>query len=199
MDEKLSTPASAKEREAAEIRAVFTPFPTLTTARLALRALRPADQDDLYAYASDPEIDRYTPWRHYDTFAEAQEDLAGYIAQYERDGMGAWGIEQRAEGRLIGIINFPYWRPHHRRAEIGYTIARAHWGRGYATEAARGLIEFGFNRMNLARVEAVVMPGNAASARVLEKAGMRLEGLLRNYQVWHGRPQDLLMYAITVA
>ena len=79
---------------------------------------------------------------------------------------------------------------------MGYTIARAYWGLGYATEAARALIQFGFDRMHLVRIEAVCLPEHLASARVLQKAGMQFEGVLRSYQVWRGQPRDLHMYAI---
>jgi ribosomal-protein-alanine N-acetyltransferase len=182
-----------------ELKSLLTPFPTLPTPRLWLRALRPADLDDLYAYASDPEIDRYTPWIHYASRDEARADLDHFLAEYERDGLGAWGIEHRASSRLIGIINTSLPHPHHRRVEMGYTIARAEWGQGFASEAAQALTAFCFDRLDLVRVEAVCLPANRASARVLTKIGMQFEGLLRHYQIWRGQPVDLEMYAMVCA
>ena len=179
-----------------DLKALFSPFPTLPTPRLILRALRPTDLADLYAYASDPEIDRFTPWTHYESLAEARADLDHYVAEYETEGMGVWGIEHRADQRLIGIINFSRPHPRNRRVEMGYTIARPHWGQGLATEAARALVTFGLEQMHLARIEAVCLPENAASARVLQKIGMQYEGLLRNYQIWRGKPCDLQMWAV---
>ncbi len=179
-----------------DIRTVFVPFPVLDTPRLILRALRMDDLDDLYRYASDPAIDQHTPWAHYQSVEEARQDLARYVMQYTAEDMGVWGIERRADGRLIGICNFSYWYPPDRRAEIGYTIARDAWGHGLATEAAQALISFGFQHMNLARIEAICTPDNRASERVLQKVGMQFEGLLRSYQIWRGKPQDLKMYAI---
>jgi ribosomal-protein-alanine N-acetyltransferase len=178
-----------------DLKPLLTPFPALPTPRLLLRALRPADLDDLYSYASDPEIDRYTPWTRYRSVAEAQADLDQFLAEYERDGLGAWGIQHRADRRLIGITNLSLPHPHHRRVEIGYTIARAYWGKGFATEAAQALVAFAFQRLDLVRVEAVCLPANRASARVLTKIGMQFEGLLRAYQIWRGQPVDLEMYA----
>jgi [ribosomal protein S5]-alanine N-acetyltransferase len=182
-----------------DIKALFTPFPILDTPRLILRALRPGDLDDLYAYASDPEIDRFTPWTHYTALAQAQADLDEFLAEYEEHGLGAWGIEHRADRRLIGIATFSPPHPRHRRVELGYTIARAYWGHGYATEAVQALLQFGFERMDLVRIEAVVLPDHAASCRVLEKAGMQYEGLLHGYQIWRGQPCDLRMVAVTRA
>ena len=180
-----------------DIKTLFTPFPVLPTSRLVLRALRQNDLDDLYAYASDPEIDHYTPWTHYKSLAEAQIDLDSFISEYDRHGLGAWGIEHRAERRLIGIINISPPHPRNRRTEMGFTIARTHWGQGYAAEAATAVIRFGLEKMQLLRIEAVCLPENLASARVLLKIGMQYEGLLRKYQVWRGKPCDLQMYALT--
>jgi ribosomal-protein-alanine N-acetyltransferase len=180
------------------LKALFIPFPTISTHRLLLRALRDSDLDDLYTYASDPEIDHFTPWRHFQSLAEARADLDDYLAEYEAQGMGAWGIEHRGDQRLIGIATFSPPHPHHRRVELGYTIARSHWGEGYATEAAQALVRFGFEQMKLVRIEAVCLPEHSASARVLQKIGMRYEGLLRSYQIWRGTPCDLHMYALTI-
>jgi ribosomal-protein-alanine N-acetyltransferase len=178
-----------------DIKSLFTPFPVLFTPRLILRALRLTDLDNLYQYASDPEIDRFTPWTHYKSLDEARENLNEFLAEYERDGFGAWGIELSAGQRLIGIANFSRPHPINRRVEIGYTLARARWGQGLATEAVKALIQFGFEQMHLVRIEAVVLPDHVASARVLQKAGMQFEGLLHSYQIWRGQPRDLHMYA----
>ena len=180
-----------------DIKAFFTPFPILSTPRLILRALQLSDLDDLYEYASDPGIDRYVPWEHYKNIEEARENLNEFLAEYEQDGLGAWGIEHRADKKLIGIINTSIPHPINRRVEMGYTISRAYWGQGLATEAVQALIGFGFEKMKLVRIEAVVLPENLASARVLEKSGMQFEGLLHGYQVWRNKPCDLRMYAIT--
>jgi [ribosomal protein S5]-alanine N-acetyltransferase len=182
-----------------DIRSLFTPFPTLATQRLTLRALRQADLQDLFDYASDPEIDRYTPWIRYQSLAEAQADLDDFIAAYERDGFGAWGIEHVADQRLIGIINISLPHPRNRRTELGFTIARTYWRQGFASEAARAVVEFALGTMQLYRVEAVCLPDNPASARALTNAGMQYEGLLRSYQVWRGEARDLQMFAATAS
>lgn len=179
-----------------DLKTLFTPFPTLETPRLILRALRPADLDDLYEYASDPEIDHYVPWERYKNMEEARENLDEFIAEYEKDGIGAWGIEHRADKKLIGIINTSLPHRIHRRVEVGYTIARAYWGGGLAAEAVKAVVQFGFDKMELVRIEAVVLPENQSSARVLLKAGFQFEGLLHGYQIWRGEPRDLQMYAI---
>jgi len=179
-----------------DLKTLFTPFPVLLTPSLILRALQLSDLDDLYEYASDPEIDHYVPWEHYKHSEEARNNLNEFLEEYQKDGLGAWGIEHRADNKLIGIINTSIPHRTNRRVEMGYTISRAYWGRGFATEAVQAVIQFGFEKMDLVRIEAVVLPDNIASARVLEKVGMKFEGLLHSYQVWRGQPRDLRMYAI---
>ena len=177
---------------------LFDSFPLLSTPRLILRALALTDLDDLYEYASDPEIDRYTPWDHYKNIEEARENLNEFLEAYEKHGFWAWGIEHHADKKLIGIINFN--KPgYDRKVEVGYTIARKYWGQGLATEALQVLIQYGFEKLDVARIEAVILPENKASSKVLLKAGMQFEGLLRSYQVWKGKPSDLEMYAIVKA
>ena len=179
-----------------DIKALFTPFPVLSTPRLILRALRLTDLEDLYEYASDPEIDQYVPWEHYKNIEEARENLNEFLKEYEKDGLGAWGIEHRTDKKLIGIINTSIPHRINRRVELGYTISRAYWGKGYVTEAVQAVIQFGFEKMKLVRIEAVVLPEHLASARVLEKSGMEFEGILHSYQIWRNKPCDLRIYAI---
>ncbi len=81
-----------------------------------------------------PQIDRYTPWSRYGSLDEAHADLAHYVQQYEGGNQPVWGVEHRADRKLIGICDMG-WYHRHRRAEIEYTIARRYWGQGLAAEA----------------------------------------------------------------
>ena len=136
------------------------------------------------------------PWEHYQNIDGARENLNEYLEEYENGRFGAWGIEHRADKKLIGITNISIPHRINRRVELGYTISRAYWGKGYATEAVQAVIQFGFEKMKLVRIEAVVLPEHVASARVLEKSGMQFEGVLHSYQIWKNIPCDLRMYAI---
>jgi RimJ/RimL family protein N-acetyltransferase len=101
----------------------------------------------------------------------------------------------RAPGRLIGGITLTM-TPTHQRADLGYWLGVPFWGLGYATEAARLVISYGFVRLQLHRIQARCFPRNRASARVLEKAGMRYEGLLRGYLRKGDAFEDALLFAI---
>src|SRR5262245_16906139 len=96
---------------------------------------------------------------------------------------------------VIGGCRIWIESPEHRDGSIGYSLTRACWGRGYATEVAQGLLQFGFETLGLHRIWAIVEPENTASARVLEKVGMQREGRLRDHRYAKGRWRDSGVYA----
>jgi ribosomal-protein-alanine N-acetyltransferase len=169
---------------------------TLQTKRLLLRRLTLDDAAAVFDYAQDPLVSKYTYWTPHRSIADSEEFLAGAARQYERDRLIHWGIVLASEAKLIGTCGFVNWHPAHARAEIGYALARSHWHNGYMTEAVGAAIAFGFHVMMLNRIEAMCMKENVASARVLEKAGMQFEGVLREYAFVKGAYLDLMLYAI---
>lgn len=102
----------------------------------------------------------------------------------------------RRTGKIIGAIGLKNWSLQHSRAEVGYVLAREYWGKGYVTEALNAVLAFGFSEMELHRIEAKAVPENRGSTRVMEKAGMKFEGLLRDHQFVKGAYQSLNLYSI---
>src|SRR4029450_1906143 len=151
--------------------------PQLETPRLVLRALAPSDADDVFAYAANPDIAQYTLWSAHTTI----EDSPQFIAWIRGGSLACWAIVQPATGQVIGTSFLHSHHAQHQRAEIAFNLAKATWGRGYATEAAQAVIRAGFTHYSLNRIEGACMLGNVASARVMEKVGMRFEGILRQY------------------
>jgi ribosomal-protein-alanine N-acetyltransferase len=174
--------------------------PPLVTPRLLLRAVRPADADDLYAYARDPEIARFTTWNAYQTVADAHRFLRIVLDQYRTGKIGLWGIEHRATQRFVGTIGLTgegeAGASAHGRAELAYALSREFWNQGLTTEAARAIVDFGFTSWDLNRIEARCLVPNIASARVMEKIGMNYEGILRQHIYVKGTFHDLKIYAI---
>lgn len=162
-------------------------------ARLRLRPFVDSDLDDVLAYASDPSWARYLPVPLPYTRAHAR----GYLAtHHDRDWRAdpVWACE--LDGRVVGGIDLGVDEAGH-RASIGYSIARRAWGRGLATEAAALVLEQAFTRVPaLVRVYAVCDVENVASWRVMEKIGMRREGVLRAHGRVRERLYDEAMYAI---
>jgi ribosomal-protein-alanine N-acetyltransferase len=97
---------------------------------------------------------------------------------------------------LVGACGLVNWEAEHARAEVGFVLSREYWGRGLMSEAVRAILRFGFERMNLNRIEARCIAENAASARVMEKAGMVYEGTLCQREYIKGAYRDIKLYAI---
>jgi [ribosomal protein S5]-alanine N-acetyltransferase len=174
----------------------FAAFPSLTTERLLLREIVPDDAPDVLLFRGDPEEQKYN--------SRPLRDVAEALALIEelREGYAArrwiqWGVTLPPDRRVVGLCGFNYWERHHRRAEIGYDIARPLWGRGIGTEAVAALVRFGFERMALHRIETETIADNHASVRLLEKLGFRLEGLRREYSLEDdGRFHDSAVYGL---
>ena len=169
----------------------------LRTARLLLREFAPDDWPAVLAYQSDPRYLRFYEWEGR-TEAEVRDFVGMFVGwQGERPRTKyQFALVLPETGRLIGNCGIRVNDPARREGNIGYALDPAHWGRGYATEAARALLAFGFGDLGLHRVWAHCVAENAASARVLEKVGLRQEGRLREHEVFKGRWWDTLLYAI---
>lgn len=145
-------------------------WPTLRTERLILRPWREDDLEPFAALNTDPEVMEFFPW----ALSRAQSDaMAERIrAHFTRAGFGLWAVEVIGGAPFIGFtgIQRPSFMP---GVEVGWRLARTAWGAGYATEAARASIAWGFAHLDLAEIIAMVVPDNLRSQRVMTKLGMR--------------------------
>jgi [ribosomal protein S5]-alanine N-acetyltransferase len=169
---------------------------TLLTPRLRLSRPAPGDAGDIFrAYAQDPEATRYLPWRPDGTHRQVEEHVAASIALWEKGASFAWSIRLREGGTFVGTIEA---RVDAYMVNVSYVIARAAWNRGYATESVRAVCAWAGAEPDVFRIWAVCAADNPASLRVLEKAGMTKEGLLRRWTVFPnigGAPVDCFSYA----
>jgi [ribosomal protein S5]-alanine N-acetyltransferase len=170
---------------------------TLRTPRLLLREFRDDDWRPVLAYQSDPRYLRYYAWTGRSE-AEVREFVRGFVEQQQ------WAPRTRyqlaivlpEEGKFIGNVGIRIRDPRSQEADIGYELGPDYWGNGYATEAAREIVRFGFEQLALHRISSWCVEDNAASARVLQKVGMQLEGRLREKESYKGRWRNHLLYAI---
>ena len=183
-------------RTVAEVREVLKDLPTLETERLILRKMVLNDAEAVFAYASNSEVSRYTLWETHRSIEDSRAFLEFATQKYENGGEPDWGIVYRGNGCLVGACGLVNWEAEHARAEVGFVLSREYWGRGLMSEAVRAILRFGFKRMNLNRIEARCIAENAASARVMEKAGMVYEGTLRQREYIKGAYRDIKLYAI---
>ncbi len=169
----------------------------LSTPRLILREFVADDWPAVLAYQSDPQYLRYYPWTER-TAADVERFVAGFVAQQHEEPRTRFqlAIILRSEERLIGNCGIRLEAAGATKAEIGYELAPAYWGRGLATEAAHAIVDFGFRVLALHRVSAWCIAENSASTRVLEKLGLRQEGRVRESEWMKGRWWDTLLYGI---
>ena len=169
-------------------------FPrTVRTRRLALRPFRLADVDAVLGYESDAAYAEFLglprPYRR----SDAERGVASrMLRDWSRSAM--WALD--LGGNAIGHVGMTLY-PGHARIDLYYGLAPAHWGKGYMTEAVRAAIDAAFtSHPNVNRIQADANPENPASLRVMEKAGMTPEGVLRQYVVMHGVTTDQVMCSI---
>ena len=148
----------------------------LETPRLVLRRIEPDDLDALCALYRDPEVRRYIPEGVLGR-EETREEMAWHLHGHRDDpDLGLWATIERASGAFLGRCWLLPWDVEGRReVELAYLIDRARWGEGFATEAARGIVEHATRVLRLPRLVAFVMPGNVASERVAMNAGLAFE------------------------
>jgi [ribosomal protein S5]-alanine N-acetyltransferase len=162
------------------------PLP-IETSRLHIRAFEPeADSEPMLAVYGDPEVMRYIPGGPMADIGAVGRELATYAEEQRTRGFAFWAVVERASGEVIGDAGYGIFDPTG-DVELGYTLARHTWGRGYATEAARACLEAGLANLDVPRVVAVVEAPNAASMVVAERIGMTRLGDIEAY----GRPHVL--------
>ena len=154
------------------------------------------DVDALYDVFSDPRVMRYWssgPLANREAAAAMQREIA---QQNLSDTQMKWGLALRDTNTVIGTVTLFNLSISNGRAEIGYAMGSAHWGKGYMNEALKALIVHAFDVMNFRRLEADVDPRNTASIRTLERLGFQREGFLR--ERWHvgGELQDAFLYGL---
>ncbi|MGG3738918.1 GNAT family N-acetyltransferase [Aeribacillus pallidus] len=179
-----------------DIEKIYGNLPTLETERLLLRKITLDDVEAMFSYASNDEVTKYVTWDTHRSLADTKQYIDFVLSQYENKQIAPWGIESKETKEFIGTIDFVWWQPAHQKAEIGYVISDKYWGKGIATEASKKLIQFGFEEMDLVRIQAICFVENTASARVMEKVGMTFEGILRKAMFVKGKHRDLKMYSI---
>jgi ribosomal-protein-alanine N-acetyltransferase len=164
----------------------------LTTARLRLRPFTAADRAAIHAIYADPEVMRHVGHGPHRSPADTDAALQAFARMLDQRGISFVAVEERATGRLIGDAGLYPVEGAADEVELGYTLARDAWGRGYATEAAGALLEHARTALGVWRVVATVDPANAASRHVVEKLGMTASG----ERVAYGRPHAV--YAVEV-
>ena len=171
----------------------------LETDRLVLRRFNENDYIEMYDnWASDEEVTKYVSFNPHQDYNETKEILNEWIKDYD-NGSYNWVVELKDTHEIIGNINVIEISKKHNNCEVGYVYGSKFWGNGYASESLKRVLEFLLDECEIHLVEAKHHASNPASGRVMEKAGMKKDGILRERRVTKIKNgyDDLVIYSIT--
>lgn len=177
----------------------LTPSASVSTERLVVRFLRHEDLPALLEVNGDDAVTRFLPYPTWRSLADGEAWFARMARLQAKGDCWQFVIEHRELRRAIGTCLLFRHDARHARAELGYALGRAYWGRGYMQEALRAFVAFAFDALALERLEAEIDPRNTASARLLERLGFVREAVLR--QRWQGKGErtDSAVYGLVRA
>ncbi len=173
-------------------------LPTLFTNRLIIRPISILDADDMYEYAKTPYVGPTAGWAPHTSIQETISIIKAMTIIKSPYELGCWAIVLKANNKMIGTIELYNYFSHF-KAELGYSVNPAYWGNGYATEAAQEVISYGFDFLDLKRIEVGTFVDNYQSQRVCEKLGFIKEGIARSgYVRYDGKIFDKVVFGMTL-
>lgn len=175
---------------------IFSKMPVLETPRLILRRMLPSDCADMFEYASQSLVTRYLTWNPHKSREHTLQYLEYVATRYRVGDFFDWALVWRENQKMVGTCGFTRFDYNNNTAEIGYVLNPVYWGRGIATEAVREVLRFGFVELNLHRIEARYMKDNINSRRVMERCGLKYEGMLRSALYIRNSYQDVCICSI---
>jgi [ribosomal protein S5]-alanine N-acetyltransferase len=171
-------------------------FPVIETNRLVLRQVTKDDAEDILKYLSDKNVMEHYGMEPFKSLDDALDEIYWYQSIFEKKTGIRWGITLKGQERVIGSCGFLNIVPQHYRSEIGFELSKDFWGQGIASEAVEVVIKYGFEQLNLQRIQALIEPPNISSQKLVERMGFIKEGLLRNYEFTCGKFDDLFMHSL---
>lgn len=179
------------------IRRSFRTIPTLETPRLSLRKILPEDEEDMYEYSKDPETSKFLLWEPHNSRDFTRAHLKYLQVQYQKASFFDWALVLKETGKMIGTCGFTEIYEREKRAEIGYVIAPIFHRQGYAPEALRRVMEYGFDSLGLLSLSGRLMEDNKASEKVLTRLGFQPDESKRESIYKRGKKQRILTYTLT--
>ena len=175
---------------------IFSRMPVLNTPRLVLRRMEPHDDRDMFEYASRADVTKYLTWYPHSSVRYTRDYLEYLENRYATGDFFDWAITLREGGKMIGTCGFTCFDFDNDLAEVGYVLNPDYRGREIIPEALHAVMKFGFENLLLNRIEAHYIVGNDASRRVMEKVGMKFEGVRRGGMLIKGQYRDIGICAI---
>ncbi|OUS68767.1 GNAT family N-acetyltransferase [Paenibacillus sp. MY03] len=170
-------------------------IPVIETPRLRLRPLRMKDASDVFHYFARDEVTEYYDVESFTELEQAEKLIQFWHDRFHNQQAVRWGITLRSQDRVIGTCGFHNWTQKHCKAEVGYELSPEYWRQGIMAEALHAIMHFGYGRMALNRIAAIILPGNTGSRRLLEKMGFYEEGTLKEYYYKKASFRDAIIFS----
>lgn len=174
-------------------------FPTIETERLILDRLTVDDKADLFAIFSDADVIEHYDVERFTSVDEAERLVAYFDARFDSDTGIRWAIRDQKNGELLGTCGYTNWNEFDHSAVIGYELSKQFWGKGYAYEAVKAIIDHIFDdqfHFYVNRIEALILPSNINSEKLVRKLGFSFEGTLRGKCYWNKDFHDMNMFGL---
>ncbi len=176
-----------------KVKSTFANPPTLYSERLTFVKISPEHASDMFEYSRDDEVTRFLTWSSHRSEKETERYIKLLQKKYLSGVFNDWGLIHTQSGKFIGTCGFTSFDYAENTAEIGYVLAKPYWGSGLASEAALRVMRFGIESFGLSGFCAKCIQGNDASFRVMQKCGMRLEGIYNNSMFIKGEYKTIIV------
>lgn len=174
-------------------------IPRLETERLQLRAIFPSDAREIFDIYSDPKVAASYDFEPFEDLRQASELIDKLIYWFQHDIALRWAMVEKKSSQVVGTCCFDTFQPNFHSCNLGYNVRSDRWNTGFATEAAKSIIDYAFSaglHYPINRITAITLPANAASEKVLTKIGFEKEGLLRQYGYWKNQYHDMNLFSL---
>lgn len=171
-------------------------FPVLETERLILRQLTLNDSEDLFEYFSQDHVMEYYDLEAFKSLDDARNIIEHFNSEFDKGKGFRWALELKSENKVIGTCGYHNWYREHFRAEIGYELNPLFWRQSLMKEAILPILTFGFESMQLHRVDAFIDPSNSSSEKLLTSLSFQDEGTMKDYFFEKGKFVDAKLFGL---
>ena len=196
---KDGTHSIVKWNNKVHIKAIFKNLPTLDTERLTIRKLAESDANDIFEYAKNPNVAEFTTWNAHKNIGDSKQFIEFVINEYNIGNPQTWGIVLKETNKLIGTIGFLAWNESINRVDFAYALSQNYWNKGLVSEAVKKVIGFGFEELKFNKITAHCVAENVTSEKVMQKIGMKYEGLFKQHEIKNGKLLNIKCYAIMLS
>jgi ribosomal-protein-alanine N-acetyltransferase len=175
---------------------IFDRFPEIETNSLWLKEIKSHHAGYIFDHFSAEAVHRFLNLDPMRSVKDAERLIALLVSRFRQEKGIRWGITRKGGGRIIGTVGYNTWSKRKFQAELGYDLSEAYWRQGITTESVEAVIRFGFTRMHLLKIEALILPENVASETFIQRQGFQWEAMVREFQIPKGHYAPMMVYTL---